>query len=256
MLTSNEYPNITLIPDPSCDYNVTDFVAPSELDRDWFDPHFYYCLPLSGANTLGWTLFSPYDFSVIWNGGKQKQDITIESEIRDWPMSWFGSGIFTIHPKFLVRTSPNIDLLVRPVPNYYKRGVLTMEGLIEADRHQGSFTLNFRIAEPNVRIHYQAGEPLVQFVLYARGFIEQFDARVLTTGPEYDTIRAEAVRWGDKRIASLAQMAAEDRAKRDFSDMHGDKQGGDKSAAYQKRIHLKPFSEVAADENDSEALPE
>lgn len=243
MLLQNPPFHISLIPNPNCEYDLTDFVAPAEHDRDWFEPHFYHCLPLASANTLGWTLFTPYSFSVQWNGGKQKNDVLIENESPDWAMSWFGSGVFTIHPRFLVRTSQDTNLLIRPVPNYYKRGVVTLEGLVETDWHQGSFTLNFRLTEPYLRVHYQAGEPLVQFVVYPRNYIEQFDARVVTSGPLFDTMRADAERWSQNRQALFAKEAEEKVVQRDFSYMRGENLDGNKFPAHQKRIHLRDFVE-------------
>lgn len=255
--------HISLIPDANCAYDLTDFVAPAEHDRDWFDPHFYHCLPLASANTLGWTLFSPYSFSVQWNGGKQRNDILVETEFADWPISWFGNGIFTIHPRFLVRTSQNTNLLIRSIPNYYKRGVVTLDGLVETDWHQGSFTLNFRLTEPYLRVHYQAGEPLAQLLVYPRNYIEQFEARVVTSGPIFETVRSDEARWSKKRKELLDKEAAQHTTQRDFSYMRGEDLDGNKFQAHQKRIHVNAFAEYpsvtvsdadhAAVENDTES---
>lgn len=243
MLLQDKTLHISLIPDANCAYDLTDFIAPAEHDRDWFDPHFYHCLPLASANTLGWTLFSPYSFSVQWNGGKQRNDILVDNEFVDWPISWFGNGIFTIHPRFLVRTSPNTNLLIRSIPNYYKRGVVTLDGLVETDWHQGSFTLNFRLTEPYLRVHYQAGEPLAQLVVYPRNYIEQFEARVVTSGPIFETVRSDEARWSKKRKELLDKEAEQNATQRDFSYMRGEDLDGNKFQAHQKRINVNAFTE-------------
>ena len=39
--------------------------------REWFDPHAYYCLPLTVGNQYGFMINSLRDFEFVWPGGRQ-----------------------------------------------------------------------------------------------------------------------------------------------------------------------------------------
>jgi hypothetical protein len=197
---------IQLFPLTPAQYDVTQYLKPSPAKRDDFTPLFYHCLPLSTANTLGWTLYNPFEFSVTWHMGDQRENVTVECENPYWVSSWFGYATFTIVPGFLVRTSPGINLLIRPVPNTYKPMVQTMEGMIESEWLKGSFTLNFRLKLPRLKVIYKKGEPLVQFVPYPRDLIEQFNTQVITRGEKYDEVICDYEQWGEQRITNLQQQ--------------------------------------------------
>jgi hypothetical protein len=63
---------------------------------------------------------------------------------------------------------------------------------------------------PLVKIRYEVGEPLVQFVPYPREFIEQFDAEIVAQGEDYDELMERHAAWNRVRkddIASRAPLA-------------------------------------------------
>ena len=47
-----------------------------ESKRDWFTPHFYYCLPINVGNQYGFVIKSLIDFDMIWKGGEENPEIT------------------------------------------------------------------------------------------------------------------------------------------------------------------------------------
>src|SRR5579863_8910000 len=85
--------------------------------RNWMhetDGRFAYrCLPLIMANTSGWLIQNPFEFSLSWNGGSKKEDIKIKFA-NDRPdnriASHFGSGVLTFSLPYLFRTPKNINL--------------------------------------------------------------------------------------------------------------------------------------------------
>ena len=153
-------------------------------------------------------------------------------------MSWFGHGIFTILPRFFVQTSPQVNLLIKPVPNFYKRGVTPMEGLVETDWLKASFSLNFKLTEPEREITYKAGEPLVQLVPLARHYLEGFDAQVKTTGVVYDDFMRQLAQWVEKRKADIKNFTGH---QRDFAYMRGEDNDGREFVEHQKSIRVPAF---------------
>ncbi|HZO32582.1 MAG TPA: DUF6065 family protein [Chloroflexota bacterium] len=124
-------------------------VVPGPAERGWFAPWMYHCLPLVAASQLGWTALNPEAFAATWDGSAGDDGVRITSQGHH-VSSHFGHGIVTIDPGFYVRTSSEVDLLVRAVPNLPKDGVTTLEGLIETDWFDGSFTINLRLTRPGL----------------------------------------------------------------------------------------------------------
>ncbi|MDX2162196.1 MAG: DUF6065 family protein [bacterium] len=216
-------PFIRLLPIPNIEYDVTEYVRPADVQRGFFQPHFYRCLPMSAANSLGWTLYNPYAFSVVWSGGDNRDDITIECDYPHWIKSWFGYGTFTIYPLFLVESSPGIDLWLRPVPNHYKLGVLPLEGIIETDWMKSGFTFSIKVMLPRMKVHYAKGEPLINLVPYPRHLVEAFRAEIVTEGEAYDARMEQYKTWLADRMAQIEQQRHSELAYLRGVDMDGSK---------------------------------
>ncbi|MBE2271906.1 MAG: hypothetical protein IAE80_26970 [Anaerolinea sp.] len=203
--------------------NIPAFVQPSDRLRASFETPMYQCLPMVTANTLGWTVYNRFDFSVVWRGGAETADVVVETDHPEWVASWFGFGTFTIFPRFIVRTPPGVNLLVRPVPNIYKHNVQTFEGFIETDWMNNTFTLNFRMQMPVIRVTYKAGDPLAQLVPYGRHFVEGFDAEVVTSGDGYAKTMQEFALWREKRVDRVTTHAGYSLDYMRGEDIHGNK---------------------------------
>jgi hypothetical protein len=160
---------------------------PSILDiadkkRDWFDPHFYRCLPLTVANQYGFVLKSQFDINVIWDGGNDVESVKfffnepIEEINKKHPRidSHFGFGTFTIVPPFTLRTPPGINLMTINTPNSILPNITVMTGVIESDNLRRNFTFNFKIQVPNINIFIPKGYPLATVIPVPRYFIENF----------------------------------------------------------------------------------
>jgi Family of unknown function (DUF6065) len=117
-------------------------VVPAPVARKWFGPEMYRCLPLTIANQMGWTVLNPAAFSATWDGGDSADAVTGTTD-GSHVLSRFGHGLVSIHPGFYVRTSPDVDLFVKGVPNRPKDGVACLEALIETDWFDGRSSSSF-----------------------------------------------------------------------------------------------------------------
>jgi hypothetical protein len=228
--------SIKFMPDPDIKYDLGQYLQPSPSTRPLFTDHFYKCLPLTSANTAGWTLYNPFEFTVQWKNGPLQENVIIECAQEKWVRSWFGFATFTIHPQFIVKTSPGINLWVRPVPNTYKPPILGLEGMVETDWLRASFTINYMIRMPLVKTTYKVGEPLVQFVPYPREFIEHFDPEIVEAGEEYEEVMAFYRQWQTMRKENIEQ-----RGPADLHYMRGLDIDGTKRPEHKRAFKLSPF---------------
>lgn len=132
----------------------------------------YRCLPLSMANQAGWFVKAPVSFSATWSGAVEASAVQITFDedsqgFADSVMSHFGSGIITFRLPFLFRTPPGIGLLVRGAPNWPLVNFAALEGLVETDWNPASFTMNWKILEPNRPVRFEKEVPVC--------FIQPFD---------------------------------------------------------------------------------
>jgi hypothetical protein len=182
----NEVPDWKLLVIPYQDPDVTierieNILKPlaGEKQRDWYDPHFYRCLPMLIGNQYGFALYAEKDFSVIWNGGNKPEDtkITIDEAVSgdiQHIKSHFGYGTITIENRWLMRTPPGVNFMTVQTPNVFKRGVHMMTGVIETDNLRRNFIFNLKITEPNHQIFFQKGEMLASFILLPRYYVDKF----------------------------------------------------------------------------------
>jgi hypothetical protein len=156
-------------------YNEVILPLAGEVKRDWFNAHFYYCLPINIGNQYGFVIKSTVDFDVIWPGGDQAAQITmIEDSGKQFIKNGFGSGIVTIQNSFALKTPPGINIMTIQPPNMYIPGTMAMTGVIETDNIRRDFTFNLKITVPNYKIHIRKGDPLGAFIPIPRNFVEEF----------------------------------------------------------------------------------
>jgi hypothetical protein len=168
------------------DYKDIDTIfSLSSKKRDWFDPHFYKCLPLTIANQYGFVLKSQFDFTVSWDGGDSPESIKffftepLEEVNKKFPRieSHFGHGVFTVVPPFTIRTPPGINIMTINTPNSILPNITVMTGVVETDNLRHSFTFNFKIQQPGVDIFIPKGYPLATVIPIPRYFVENFELK-------------------------------------------------------------------------------
>lgn len=157
-------------------------IIPNKVKRKWMDEtegNAYKCVPMNVANSYGWTVLSPIDFTATWDGGKHKNALSVDvgpSIPYTIAASEFGHGILSIVPDFVVRTSKNVSLYVRGVPNQIAIGLQPFDGIVETDWLPFTFTFNYKFIKPG-KLTIKKGQPLFSFFPIERGYIESFETK-------------------------------------------------------------------------------
>lgn len=141
-------------------------MVPAVSERAWMsETQFrfaYRCLPLTIANSMGWEVLCPVPIVAEWNGGVETGDIEIETaggRESNWiAQSHFGHGVLTFQLHYLFRTEAGIGLWVRGSPNLPKDGISPLEGIVETDWLNFTFTMNWKFTRPG-RISFDEDEP-------------------------------------------------------------------------------------------------
>jgi hypothetical protein len=150
--------------------------------RDWFNQHFYKCLPLKIGNQYGFIIKSEFDFSFLWDGGESPDSVKLyfykdqEELSKKHPRieTHFGSGIITINPPFCLRTPPGVNLMTINPPNYIVPNITVMTGVVETDNIRRNFTFNLKIQIPNIMVNVPSGTPLAGFIPIPRYYADSF----------------------------------------------------------------------------------
>jgi|688.fasta_scaffold163604_1 hypothetical protein len=203
--------------------------------RDWFDSSFYKCLPLSIGNMQGFVFSLPYRFSVLWNGGNKREDLSIRyyDDFNPYekynfihPTSEFGHGVLTIHFPLTLKTPPDINLMTIAPPNFPTPGLSPMTGVIESDNIRFSFTLNLKIDLIDTNIVVEPNTPIVGMIPIPRYFCDSFELK-----NAYDIFSEEVVKeeitvtkeHADKRNISNKNNLGYDRIYYSGTDVRGNK---------------------------------
>lgn len=164
--------------------NIIENITKPPKKRDWFDSHFYNCLPLIIGNQYGFIFKLNYGFNVLWNGGDKPSDINVTWIIPDnvktnnmMMLSHFGHGIISLNFNAVLRTPPGINLMTINPPNYIIKNATVLTGVIESDNIRAPFTFNLRIHEPNVVTSFSANSPISAFIPIPRMFADQFELK-------------------------------------------------------------------------------
>jgi hypothetical protein len=240
-------------------------VVPAARERAWMeatDRHFANrCLPLLIANQAGWFLLSGHTVRVTWTGGQGASALRVELLAGDAPcpaISHFGHGIVTWHVPYLFRTPPGFNLLVRGPPNWPKDGIAPLEGIVEADWSDATFTMNWQMTRRRRAVTFEAGEPIAMLLPQRRGELEAFhpEYRDISSDPD---VQASYDLWAEDRawfneLLHRPGSAEQQRGwqKQYFQGVRAD--GNPGTAAHQTKLALRPFIDGAARADDV-ALP-
>ena len=162
------------------DNDISKYVEKLDITRDWFTSRFYKCLPLTIANTYGFSVKADFDFSAIWSGAQDRES-TVISGIKEnkilYPKveSRFGSGIITLSYPFQLKTPAGVNLMTINPPNIVIPNVTVMSGVIETDNTRTFFTFNLKLQKPNVETYFPKQTPLSSFIPIQRRYADSFD---------------------------------------------------------------------------------
>lgn len=146
--------------------------------RDWFDPHYYYCLPLTIGNQYGFVIKSMRDFTVFWDGTNSDAIVTFlndDNYEKQGITTGFRNGVVTIQNYFHMKTPVGINLMTIQPPNMFIEGCSMMTGVIETDQIRRDFTFNLKVTVPNKLITIKKGDPIGAFIPIPRYFVDQFE---------------------------------------------------------------------------------
>jgi hypothetical protein len=198
-----------VLPNSQSLYNIQ---IPSKK-RDWMDVnqgHAYKCLPLTVANGFGWEIKNPIKFDAVWNG-----DIGYENAINftfhpenieekkladnNQISSHFGNGIITFSClNFIIRTTKDHNIFLKSPTNHFKHGAQALEAIMETDWLPYTFTINWKITEPNIIIRFEKNEPIACLFPFPRNYIESFETETVI-GQEDSEFYKEQKKWAETR---------------------------------------------------------
>lgn len=148
--------------------------------RDWFNQHFYFCLPLTIGNQYGFAIQSVRDFTLFWKGGASEVEITFlnsDNEDKQYITNGFQNGVVTVQNSFALKTAPGINLMTIQPPNSFVSGCAALTGVIETDNIRRDFTYNFKVTVPNITITVNKGDLIGAFIPIPRYFVDKFEVK-------------------------------------------------------------------------------
>ena len=231
-----------LLHDESYRSTVEDIISPlkGNKKRDWFTPHFYYCLPLVIGNQYGFIIKSLYDWTAFWDGNNNPY--TVKIQIADdnpkghqFITNHFGSGIITIQNRFSIRTEPGVNLITINPPNYILPNLQNMTGVVETDNLRRDFTFNLKITTPDIPVTVKKGQPIAAFLPIPRYYVENFEIKIAEDIFSNDILQNEremAQKFGKER--SSVDLEKPHRAGRRY--WNGEDADGIKFLDHQKKI--------------------
>ena len=232
-------------------------IVPAPADRFWMDftTHGWAnrCLPLRIANQAGWHVLNNSKFEVEWNGKPEVEGVTIkflDGRPSRFVKSNFGFGILTWYLPYLFRTSPGYNLLVRGPANMPKDGISPIEGLVETDWVEGTFSVNWKITRPFMKIRFDNDDPICMLVPQRRVELETTEPTIrnLESNPElFDGYKE----WIASRRAFVNQVSANPPKKDEPRPWQGHYTrgthvSGEAAPTHQTKLQLRPFEEKEA----------
>ncbi len=162
-------------------------IVPAQSTRSWMDDSdqrfAYRCLPLTIANSMGWEVLCPAHINAEWNGGADVDDLTVEIADPYWSQdriahSHFGHGILTFHPGYLFRTGHGIGVWARGSPNRLKDGIGPLDGIVETDWLDFTFTMNWQFTRPGT-VSFEKDEPFCFITLIGYRSMDSVQPKIM-----------------------------------------------------------------------------
>jgi hypothetical protein len=221
--------------------------------RDWMsqtDARFAYrCLPLLLANQAGWFILNTHRLQATWSGGADQASLRIDYLSGEPPypaMSHFGSGILTWHIPYLFRTPPDVNLLARGPANWPKDGIYPLEGLVETDWTEATFTMNWKLTRPDLTVTFEVDEPICMIVPQGRGTLERYAPLIRDLASDLD-LEAGYYQWSASRSRFLSNLPTPGtEANRQLwqkNYFRGKSLDGQPAPQHQTKLHLREFED-------------
>jgi hypothetical protein len=187
-------------------------LVPAPAKRKWMDEtdrrYANRCLPLLIANEAGWFLLSAHELQATWSGRNDAGSLQVELLKGEPPcpaVSHFGHGILTWHIPYIFRTPPGYNLLARGPANLPKDAISPLEGIIETDWSEATFTMNWKMTRPNHCVTFEIGEPICMLVPQRKGELEAFHPEVRDLESAPDLLEAHE-KWSEQRARFIDDL--------------------------------------------------
>jgi hypothetical protein len=220
---------------------------------------FRYCEAVVTAAGFGYYVFSPIDFSLMWDGtsvswswdgGPGWQPLTsaqfpgfrdyfdqvAPDHVKEYSPPFVSTlqepGLIQLWSGLIVRTRPGWSLLVRAPANLPRKpGYELFEGVVETDRWFGPLFSALRLTRTDTPIHFSAEYPLFQVQPLPR---EVYDERTLNdyelvpeltqlSADDWDDYHYTVVRPNSQEHRQRGQYASASRKRRAAEDAEGSK---------------------------------
>ena len=190
-------------------------LVPANSKRAWMDSqanrHPYRCLPLKIANTYGWHLLSPFEFSATYHGGDDRSAIDLllptDTDPADsFVQSHFGHGILTFRTGYVIRTQAGWHLMTSGPANSPKDGIDALSGLVETDWLPYPFTINWKFTRPG-SVVFAKDEPIAQLIPVMQHALEWIEPEVRHID-EDPRLKRQFEDWWRKRNELLRGQSA------------------------------------------------
>jgi Family of unknown function (DUF6065) len=230
-------------------------IVPASPDRDWMNittrGWANRCLPLRIANEAGWFILNDSEFEVEWDGELGMNCLHFsfpQPPMGMIPFNMVGYGIVSWVPPYLFRTPDSINLWVRGPANAPKDGITALEGLVETDWLPYTFTINWKITRPGVKIRFDKGEPICFLTPVRRFEAERLEPILHNIASDPD-LEAQYNQWHERRLRAKA-ISGEDGAHGKFAVpdqghyIRGETAKGIRVTEHQTKLHVKPVREA------------
>jgi hypothetical protein len=189
-------------------------IRPARRERKWMDDAEkkfpYRCLPLVVANQYGWEIPSTHHIRAEWDGTSKPEGLSVENLSGDGVLhavSHFGLGVLTFQIPFLFQTPKGWNLMVRGPTNNPKDGIVPLDGIVETDWTETTFTMNWRFTRAGT-VEFTVGEPICLFFPIQRLTLEKFrgELRALESNQE---LHKKYLDWSASRDRFLLGLEKE-----------------------------------------------
>jgi hypothetical protein len=200
-------------------YNHRSPIRASKTAGDQLPAGHHRCEPVRAASGLGWYIFLPTSFKLLWSGRKtlislddgktwnkldavQYPDFEQKFQAHAPETAKFSSpwmcgmtqfhGIMQIWPGYLIKTAPDYSLLVRsPINMVPDDACQIMEGIVETDRWFGPLFTNIKLIDTGIPIDFRADQPFLQLIPIHRSEYEDEKLNNFTVHEGFDGLTAD-----------------------------------------------------------------
>jgi len=222
-------------------YEEIVFPLKGKIKRDWFNEHFYYCLPINIGNQYGFVIRSLRDFIIKWDGTfNRSNDVSInflnnDNQEKQIIASAFGNGVVTVQNHFSIKTPPGINIMTIQPPNMFIPTCVSMTGVVETDQIRRDFTFNIKMTVPEYEVVVKKGDPLGAFIPIQRRFVDNFDISLVSNifDKSFHLNEIEETYALSKERQTIDKNKAHASGRRYFNGVHST---GEKYLDHQKRL--------------------